>query len=95
MFGNSDKIRCCGNHTDYPTPVIPTFKFRGKEWWCPHCGAKYEFFDGFKYFHKNEDLENRGRLFEGISLEYLSCSAVELGIPEQAKTYVLGQKPDL
>lgn len=91
MLNDSDQIRCCANHTDYPTPVIFTFKFKYKEYWCPHCGAKYEFFDGFKYLKKTTILEERLRLFEDISNEYLSCSN---RIPELAKTYDLYQKPD-
>ena len=86
MFPIQTEIRCCAGHPEYPTPVIGTTKFRGKEFWCPFCGLKYEFFDGFKYYPKVETLLTRLKKFEEVSTEYLQSDDGE---------YQFGQQPDL
>lgn len=80
------EIRCCNQHPEYPTPVLGTLKFRGKEFWCPYCGLKYEFFDGFKYYPIVETLVERKALFEVISTPYLS---------DQVEEYQFHQQPDI
>lgn len=81
-----NEVRCCGSHLDYPTPVISTFKWLGREFWCPHCGRKYQFFDGFKYFESSEVLENRGKEFLELATPYLS---------DKVEDFELNQKPDI
>jgi hypothetical protein len=78
-------IRCCNKHTDYPVPVLSTTKFNHFEFWCPHCGAKYELFDGFKYYPIAYKLNLRRAFFEIVSLEYLS---------DKTEDYTFYQRPD-
>lgn len=85
MLPKSDTIRCCNRHTDYPVPVLSTVKFHKSEWWCPYCGAKYELFDGFKYYPITYKLNLRREFFERLSLDYLS---------DKTETYEFYQRPD-
>lgn len=85
MLPKSDTIRCCNRHTDYPVPVLSTVKFFKSEWWCPHCGAKYELFDGFKYYPIAYKLQLRREFFERLSLDYLS---------DKTEEYQYYQRPD-
>lgn len=78
-------IRCCGEHLEYPVPVIFTFKWDYFEYWCPLCGRKYEFFDGFKYYPDSEILKKRIKFFEEMSKDYLS---------DNTDSFTLYQKPD-
>ena len=34
----SNTIRICPEHLERPTPLLWTFAFPHKEYWCPHCG---------------------------------------------------------
>ena len=81
----TQNVRCCSRHTDYPVPVLSTMKFYKTEWWCPHCGAKYELFDGFKYYPITYKLNLRRVFFEILSLDYLSDNTEE---------YAFYQRPD-
>lgn len=85
MLPKSDTIRCCNRHTDYPVPVLSTVKFDHHEWWCPHCGAKYQLFDGFKYYPIAYKLNLRREFFERLSLDYLS---------DKTENYIYHQRPD-
>lgn len=78
-------IRCCNKHTDYPVPVLGTCKFYKSEFWCPHCGAKYELFDGFKYYPITYKINLRREFFEIMSFEYLS---------DKTEDYAFYQRPD-
>lgn len=78
-------VRCCNKHLDYPVPVIGTLKFYKTENWCPHCGAKYEFFDGYKYLPKEYKLLLRLCFFENISKGFLS---------DTEENYKYYQRPD-
>ena len=85
-MNTTDKIRCCSSHVHYPTPVLFTLKYRGHEYWCPHCGNKYEFFDRFSYYQNTESLQKRKELFEKAAMSFLS---------DRAETFQFGQMPDL
>lgn len=82
----NDKIRCCGAHGHYPVPVLPSVKWRGKEWWCPFCGQTYEFFDGFKYYEPSEELEKRREMLSELANDFLS---------DKTEYFELYQKPDI
>lgn len=77
--------RCCNRHLDYPTPVIGTVKFTANEFWCPHCGANYQMFDGFKYYPINYRMSLRYHMFCKLSLAYLS---------DKTETYTFEERPD-
>lgn len=85
MLPEPKDIRCCNRHPDYPTPVIGTTKFYKSEFWCPHCGAKYELFDGFKYYPIVYKLRLRKAFFEIISTKFLSSDD---------EAYAYYQRPD-
>lgn len=78
-------IRCCNRHNDYPTPVIGTCKFPKSEFWCPHCGAKYELFDGFKYYPITYKLNLRLQIFYKLATDYLS---------DKTEEYKFYERPD-
>lgn len=89
-----NEIRCCGYHLNYPTPVISTFKWNHKEFWCPHCGTKYEFFDGFKYYERTAELAKRLDIFTQMAEDFLTdkTSYYELyrraeGPPSEGSTF--------
>jgi hypothetical protein len=33
-------MKICANHSGYKVPLIFTFAFPGKEYWCPFCGNR-------------------------------------------------------
>lgn len=86
MKNKSSQTRCCSNHPEYTVPVIFTLKWDYYEYWCPHCGRNYEFFDGFEYYLNDDILDRRIALFSDLSKDYLS---------DNTDSFTLYQKPDL
>jgi hypothetical protein len=80
-----EKIKCCPDHPEYLTPLILSFKVPGKEFFCPHCGQFFEFFDRSFYAQYCYILNIRLVLFKAISKDYLS---------QKTDEYTLFQKPD-
>lgn len=50
-----NKILICSQHSEQ-VPLLFTFKWNFKEYWCPHCGAKYEMFDNYKAVEPTQEL---------------------------------------
>ena len=59
-------IKICGNHEDYPVPLIWTFAFNGSEYWCPYCGFNGGMFGTGKNVESTKGLKNRLELFEAF-----------------------------
>lgn len=55
-------IKCCTKHLDYATPLLQ-FKKEENILWCPHCNAKFTFFDDVKKYPTYLKLELRKRFF--------------------------------
>jgi len=78
-------MRVCPNHRDeYETPLLWTFAFHGKEWWCPYCGwTTGTFFSDHsdKVAQPTEEQERRHRLYKVASEDYLR--SLHRGGPEE------------
>ena len=52
-------IKVCCNHQDYIVPLIWTFAFPKKEYWCPYCGYTSGMFGAGENVASTQELEQR------------------------------------
>lgn len=56
-------IIICHRHTGYKVPLIPTFAFRGAEYWCPYCGRAFGIFDAHMRVKETEVIKARKEFY--------------------------------
>lgn len=63
----------CDSHSEYyQVPLIPTFRHKGAELWCPFCGAKLGIFDGGYVVPQTNELEDRWNIYQSAATKYLT-----------------------
>ena len=65
-----NEIKVCG--CDNKTPLIWTFKFHGKEFWCPRCGYTSGMFGAGRNIPSTPELEQSRIDWEEKAKPYLS-----------------------
>ena len=74
-----ETLPCCPNHWRYTVPLIWTFAFPKREYWCPFCGWGSGMYADYAEENKTDTLDRRLAAFEKFSKEYLSAQALTLG----------------
>jgi hypothetical protein len=79
------EIRVCGNHPDYRVPLIWTFKFDHKEFWCPYCGYTAGMFGAGEIIVTNADINARGKKYAEAVHDFLSSDDVKWELNRKAE----------
>ena len=96
MKDSKEKIKICSNHQHYRTPLIWTFAFPYKEYWCPYCGLTGGMFGTGEDVNQTLVLIKRLKIYEKSTKEYLhaqSCTYA-VGIKWRGKTIHPDKLPD-
>jgi len=69
-----EKIKICSHHQEKEkTPLIWTFAFRQKEYWCPYCGYTEGMFGAGENVELTKILTNRLKKYKKKSRAFLSA----------------------
>jgi len=72
-------IKICSYHQDREkTPLIWTFAFNYKEYWCPACGATYGMLGAGEDVPLTKILENRLQKYEKKSKRFLKGKILQI-----------------
>lgn len=75
----ADEIACCPNHDEYITPLLSTFAFPYREWWCPFCGYGTGLFGPVRSPRATAELSTRHDTYRAASRAYLHAAAMMNG----------------
>ena len=68
-------IKVCNYHREYLTPLIPTFAFRYKEYWCPYCAETYALMET-REVNSTPELEGCREKYREASSEFLHATGI-------------------
>jgi hypothetical protein len=69
----SEEIKAC---EDCRVPLIFTFSFVGKEWWCANCGRVETYFNGQPYIKKTKKVESMLNKMKKENSNYLRAEGI-------------------
>ena len=72
-------IKVCSNHSDYVVPLIWTFAFPRKEYWCPYCGYTSGMFGAGENVASSQELEERLKHYTEKTREFRSAASMVVG----------------
>lgn len=70
-------MRICNNHDGIIVPILSTFAFMGAEYWCPHCGANYGFFNGCEKVEDTPEMIATMKKYKELSREFLDAKSTQ------------------
>ncbi len=69
-------MKICPNHQNYKVPLIWTFAFPHKEYWCPYCGYTVGMLGIGDSINVTKAVTKRLSLYEKFSVDFIHATGV-------------------